>query len=574
MNFTISSLVVSSLSNSPMLMASSTFNKYSIKFDSISTKYFISNFFYSTSNTIQGTISKSCFINFIKTPLIFKGSKLLEDATICQNIKGETKRSTLTLEASSCTVAEILVEDCTFEDCDVYNDNKNGGGIYFFIDGKLIVHGSFFKNCRAKAGGGIEVFAPNNQNYAIGFYSHYCCYSSCSCSNVDPTGLGSAIHIKASELQVNYSSTLNCPVPSGDIAHGAQMDLDSNDFIASSHINSTYGNSKYCAGLEYRQAKNGYFKFQNFINHVGGIITSFNALAADVEISNCNIVNAKINDNIDLPCVLFVIDHGVKISNFIIFNISFNQNKFSLLSVQHDRDVQNHLIDSFIDIDSAYKGTRLEFSNVKVLSPENHEGITTRIIYQLNYKECIGEVPVTPPKVGEDLKEDGELVVESSHEPDDETESSHQQEKPDENPDKPDKPVDPETSENNENPVEPATSENNGNPVEPASSENNGNPVEPASSENNEQEGPNHSHEQTIESIVIDFSNITDDDLEKNEKGKSGSKSKAGLIAGVTVASVAVVGGSVAGIAYYLTKKKTPVTGAEGYGDNKEENQP
>lgn len=407
MNLTLCALVTTRLLSSPMLVLNSRHDMTSnIKINQVSTQNFFSTFLFSYSNTIQTQISKSNFINFIQTPLVFRNHELL-DAQFCSTDNFTySKFKDCQIVLNNEKFSDVLIVDCTFENNALSNNNR-GGAIYFCFDGSLTVFGTFFIKFSAQDGGAIFAAksdgtsgANMDRDNAKLFLSHYCCYSSCYAK-----GYGSAGLIAASDLQLNFSSTINCP-DSENTADGAQFDLQSGSSkspgsIASSNINSTTVHSKYCASLEYRNVKYGFFKFQTIVNHIGGFITSFTSLTEEVDISNCNIVNATLSHNLDnkaIPGVIHVRDKNIKVSEFFFFNINFAQiNDARLITYQYDQsNLSATLINSYTEVPSEKLGS-ISTINVTLISGETD--ITTQFITQLYLGDCQGILSKEPPPV-------------------------------------------------------------------------------------------------------------------------------------------------------------------------------
>lgn len=65
---------------------------------------------------------------------------------------------------------------------------------------------------------------------------------------------------------------------------GAQFDIQCDNEVTSSNINTTGGKSKYCSGIEYRHSQIGHFKFQTVTEMRGKFVTSFASLTTEVDI--------------------------------------------------------------------------------------------------------------------------------------------------------------------------------------------------------------------------------------------------------------------------------------------------
>lgn len=402
MNLTLYSLITSHLLSSPMIAHTSFYDKASsIKVDQLSANNFFSNFLFSHSNTVFAEITRSKFVNFMHTPLIFKSFKV-NGNNFCstENLTYQNFNECEMLLNSE-TFSDVYIIDCTFEN-NAKTQKNCGGAIYYTVDGSLTVFGTFFRQFSAYDGGAIFAAKEHGESGtdmkrpdAKRFLSHYCCYSSCSASQY-----GSAALIAANDLQFNFSSSINCPELTKK-AKGAQFDLQSHDSIASSNINSTSGSSQYCASLEYRNAKHGFYKFQTIVNQKGGFITSFTSLESDVDISNCNIVNATLTGGLEnnaVPGVLHVRHKNIKVSDFFFFGINFNNiDKSRLITYQTGQtELRAELINSYAQV-PGWKIDNIITNNVHTFEGETE--ITTQFITQLYLGDCKGILSKPPPPI-------------------------------------------------------------------------------------------------------------------------------------------------------------------------------
>lgn len=418
MNLTLYSLFASYLSTSPMLMfPSSNDRTTTLKFDHLYTRKFFTTFLY--TNKVTASIYQSSFINYMNTPLVFRSTDCSINGDL-GNIYQQNYENCQFLVIDKSSATTVIIDSCNFDKCEASDNNNNGGAILFKDQGSLTVHGSFFKDSFAKNGGAI--FAVKTEGTsgseishtdATLFHSHYCCYSSCSAE-----GYGSAALIAAVNIQLNYSSTLNCPNKDRDTdgnyaATGAQFDLKASEtdspFIASTSINSTTGRSKYCASLEYRNANSGFFKYQTIVDQEGGFITSFTDLKNDVEISNCNIINVTIHGGLDKdapPGVVHIRHKGVTISNFFFYGVNFTEDvpadTARLITIQNGEQGQYTVLlkDSVVEIEQNYiTGGNFNTESITVVDPSSNAEVRTLAITQLFLGDCQGEVKKSPPPI-------------------------------------------------------------------------------------------------------------------------------------------------------------------------------
>lgn len=402
MNLTLTALVASHLASSPMLMFSQHFHEIStINIDRFSTRNFFSSFLYSQSYQGKVKISKSSFIRYMRTPLVFRSS-----AIPCR-FDNYTNQTALECQAQFTQKGfDAYVLDCNFEGHHL-EGSDSGGAIFFGCElGSLIVFGTFFKSFTGNEGGAIfaaaEWSAPAVDPFrrdCLKFHSHYCCYSSCSAREY-----GSAALVAAQDLQLNYSSTLNCPGSGFTSTKGAQFDLHSKgeySSIASSNINSTTGRSIFCASLEYRQAESGFFKFQTIVNQVGGFITSFTSLNADVDISYCNIVNVTVTTGLEKgapPGVIHIRKKAITIDHFFFYGITFQNKNDKLITCQRGDTLVATLRNSVAEVEtSQLAGVR--YDEVDIIDPGTDAERRTQGITQLFLGDCRGVMPKTPPPI-------------------------------------------------------------------------------------------------------------------------------------------------------------------------------
>lgn len=393
LNITLFSLTISRIYNSPFISLSSANSYQSIAINQLQASKFGHHCLYTHSKLIPSSIAHSSFHGFLKAPLVFDK----EDKSF--NLGNYTSQQIISTENYH-EGDEITIMDCDFQLCT--DEGTSGGAISMRLNGTLILHRSNFHECSANNGGAVYVASELGSTFgdilfhlknANQFYSHFCCYSNCAA-----TDYGSAALIAATTIQLNYSATFDCP--NNQQATGAQLDLQSNDYIGSNYINATTGNSKYCAGMEYRYAKGGGFRYQTIVNQKGAFITSFTDLTIDqILIAQCNFVNSTIYDSNTDPksAVLHVRIKPIVISAFCFINIMVNTDKFNLVSKGLDKDEQVTITlrDCYVDdtIDDKYFS---DISTINVVKLPNAK-ITTHVIYQLKLGQCEGEI--SPPAI-------------------------------------------------------------------------------------------------------------------------------------------------------------------------------
>lgn len=116
-----------------------------------------------------------------------------------------------------------------------------------------------------------------------------CCFQDCFIFAEEGKGEsnekhGAAIYGAISNTIITYLSTIRCPGQDRTRHRGAQFDIQCDNEVTSSNINTTGGKSKYCSGIEYRHSQIGHFKFQTVTEMRGKFVTSFTSLTTEVDI--------------------------------------------------------------------------------------------------------------------------------------------------------------------------------------------------------------------------------------------------------------------------------------------------
>lgn len=409
MNLTLYSLTTSSLLNSPMIFIPSMHLQLKkFRFSNIKLNFFFSNFFSANSN-VHSTISKCLFINFLKPPISIESC-----------IKSKCISFENFFETQGYSNTELCIDSCNFMNCKNLGHYAKGGAIFFMkLNSKLKVHGCIFKECICNGDGGA-IFAAakvgdtnfqgsgsTSHENMESFYSHYCCYSECSAKIVESSkqefsGYGSALFVASNSIELNYSSSVDCPSIS-ESSFGAQFDMQTTN-VKSCFINATKGNSVCCSAIEYRNAKKGFFSYQTIANQIGGFISSFTKLEGAVNISCCNLVNNTVRyTNIVPTCsIIHVRLKSVTISDFVVIGTAFdgfnglNQPLFA----SKGRDESDEFFITVIGchIESSFNN-QIFFQDITTISNFfNEEGqiFQTKTIPQLNLGDCQGTVKPPP----------------------------------------------------------------------------------------------------------------------------------------------------------------------------------
>ena len=553
MNITLYALFTSYLSTSPMILLPQSFEKQSIRVDKSFAHNCFTSFLYTHTNNLNALIYQTIFNSFLQSTLSFRSQA---DTSGCEKeiVKVNYNQEQLTFK--SCQTKEVKVVDCTFEGSNV--GNMQGAGIYYNLDGgSLTVHGTIFNHCSAFSGAAIYAIASN---VMTDFNSHYCCYFECSAST-NNGGLGSAGHIAANDIQINYSTILTCK------GYGAQMDLDSQHSIATSSINVTSCESTYCASLEYRNAQTGYFQYQTICKNKGIFITSFSGLKHDVEISNCNFVTATViatpsGDSTSVSSVIHQRTHAVNLHRFFFYDIDLQAPNAKLISLHNDVTTTPQVYDSYVDLANCDL-SNVETHNVVILADGK---LPTHTIRQLSLGECKADVIKTVPPIDKPDDDDNPM-------PDDDQNHHSSNEEPNdppkEDPNDPPKEdtSDPPKEDTSDPPKEDTSDPPKEDTSDPPKEDTSDPPKEDTSDPpSNDPNDPSHNSEHNPVEVSDDGSSHDEKEPDSEEKDLESKpkkkKNNARMIAGVTVASVVAAGGATAGVVYYLYQKKHKVTAA------------
>lgn len=406
MNFSLLALATSQITFSPLISPANKYQKQCrYYFNQIKIKFSFSNFYFDQSTNVHAQIYYSNFVNFLMTPIEI-------DATI-----DKLHRKKIESTSNLYTNEELEVIGCNFLYCNRNEpDNyRRGGAIKFLTNGfsnaKATIYSSSFYQCRVDKGDGGAIFVcmteresrpdgstrPTHEMNAI-FNSMYCCYLQCSAHAYElgeKAGYGQATFIFSKHIELFYSSAVRCP--HNTLSTGASFDLFSED-IKSRYINATESSSTYCASMEYRNAKTGFFQFQTFIKMKGGFMMSLTDFQDDqkLDISYCNFydcTSTEIQDNTDqYSCIIYVKKSPVVITHFCFVKMSIEKpEKFSFV-----RFVDSNYQGTIQITDSKYeenlKNFMIGFNNNEMYQGEQR---LTNTIYLLKLSPCEGEY--TPP---------------------------------------------------------------------------------------------------------------------------------------------------------------------------------
>lgn len=596
-NITLISLHIMSLTSlSPFYSIRDQYNSYSSS-TILNSRFsnMFSSIIYSYTNYHKTIIQNSMFLHSLQTPLKFDSAGNCQinniDENIQQpienkNIKGSDfgdwrdKRAYFT-SASVCGHIKIIF--CTFQDC---SSVDAGGSLFINQDSEVILHSNEFirsKTSNSKGGAALITKSfkqdadPPNDEKVSKLNIQYCCFCQCCPINQDNL-LGVALFAAGVDTVFSFLSTVDCPLGNGVRAKGAQFDIQATN-VRATNINISGGNSKYCGGIEYRNAIQGYFRFQTISNiaHCRFATCYTSVLIQDMQITHY-IYDNNYLENMDtsitnaLPALVHIRENDVKIDQFYFVNFKGIPESYLISKLADSKNnkvtLTNCLSDNSIDESKIYK---VENNNQWLQGTvEIKNSIITPEITQLNLGECEGrqapismtvEVVVPPSVVVTPVPQDpvtsSPVVVTSA--PQDPVTSSPVVSKDTPIPQtKTPEPVKPVTSAPSKETTEPSkpsiiTSES----FESLSTTKPSN----APTSSNIQVVKTSTQDPDISSILEEISyvesdvNETDIDINENSKKEKG-KTNLGVAVGVPVASVAAVGGGVAiGVLMYIKRK-------------------
>lgn len=397
-NLTLYSFSISSFYHSMMLSpVSYSLRSSKMHFEKIHVHHFFTSFYYDCSNHVESSFIYSSFVNFLNTPIVIESKeyKIIKKSLNTQQFADQAIFTVIGCTFSNCIAKEVWGE----------NEYKRGGAIRYHQkeeSGIVTIYGTTFDNCKTDKGDGGAIFVckteretqfDSSHEFTTSFNSSYCCYSKCSAygtSKEREAGFGPVMFIFATSIEVFYSSSVDCPAEGN--SYGAQFDLKS-ESIRSSYINSTKGEAEYCIAMEYRNAIEGYFKYQTFIDLTGGFLTSFTDIDKVLDISYCNYINDYIKKPKDQNgAFIYVRNCDVNINNFCFVGIKIDQG-FDFVHFDnggHSIILKNSYIEK--SIESYLNGV----TTIDVSFYPNEGEKYTNIIELLGLGPCEGEMPPPP----------------------------------------------------------------------------------------------------------------------------------------------------------------------------------
>lgn len=200
LNTTIASLILSSLSTSPIFQTSFSSGKTNFRLESSRFHHFSTHLFYSNSFFGHATFTKSTFASFLSSPIHIDNYQLLR-------LDISNKHLDLSKES------EVVVTEMTFVNCTTEGD---GGAIYIVSDSYMFCNFSSFSGCNAtNKGGAIFALIPH-LNFTQG------CFNNCDAMN------GTAVFTGLAEINASFE---------GCYIDGAENEMaDSTIFINSRDV--------------------------------------------------------------------------------------------------------------------------------------------------------------------------------------------------------------------------------------------------------------------------------------------------------------------------------------------------
>lgn len=347
---------------------------------------------------MKASFISTTFNKFLGTPLRFEQDFIFP-------IIGEIIEKSLQIPNES--NESILIKHCIFNETKA--TGKEGGAIFSDSSLPIEIESTTFSKCHADHQGGAIYLNQVNLRANI----TYCCFSVCSIlHDEDKKGKGSqqgsAIFSGGAEyVVIRFGSTNNCPGTEIPVS-GGQFDLKAS-YLATTNINSSQGNSRWCSAIEFRYATSGEFKYQTLVDHSGCFVLAFTGLETlGVTISHCNIVGMKFSKPSDVnPAAVVAQSCVVNVSNFYFYDLSnpLNEADYYLIitrpidGIQGAKPEEVFLSDSITDTTEDHSTTNDNPGLVHIIDVEfdvNQSAKPTLFLSQLNLDECQGIVPPPP----------------------------------------------------------------------------------------------------------------------------------------------------------------------------------
>lgn len=368
LNTTILSLHVMSLaSKSSFMIATNMHNSVTktIIFKS-SFSHFFTSVFSSYTTKHKSIFQETRFSHSLETPLVFESEYNCAINTSSNFEIGVVHNRTISPANSFVGWAEqaafyllncgdVIIQFCTFEDC---HSIHGGGSIRVVQNCTVFIHSTQFKRSRTSLRKGATIYAvradglydqedtddKNVRNVVMNDTAlpalsiQNCCFSDCYPEG-DQNLYGVCLYSSAKDTILFMSSAVNCPGTDKKAAEGAQFDMQA-EIVKSKNVNITGGKAKFCAGIEYRYARKGYFLYQSISNIEACMFaTAFTDInVKDIEISFCNydnnnlIYSGKANDVNLFPGLIHARFNDVIIDTFCFTHFRDSTNKGKIIS--------------------------------------------------------------------------------------------------------------------------------------------------------------------------------------------------------------------------------------------------
>ena len=297
----------------------------------------------------------------------------------------------------------ITIVDCIFEKC----ISDIGGGICVFQKCSILIHGTFFNQCRAKDGGGGYIgalYKYRNENidsteFALSAIIQYCCFNECFAHYYTAArimGFGSELLIASEKTIISYVSGYNSTY-NDEITYGAQFDIHSS-FTSTKYLNITKTIATFAGSIEFRQIQSGEFKFNTISNIECKYGTTF-ILYGKIDFSNCNYVGNYIRGNpngVSLPAIICQDFKKAAYLQYMfdIVDTFFFQNEYAercSITQAFTNKGTITLVNCFSD-----KYTITEVDDIKTINCNLNYGdnLKLSIFPQINLGECEGDYDV------------------------------------------------------------------------------------------------------------------------------------------------------------------------------------
>lgn len=429
-NSTIISLSVSSLlTQSPYYTFTkfSSFKQTSI-FDSSRFSRFFASVIQSSNSNIGMKVSNSIFSHTLSSAIYFAsdhcslGPSRPLKLPIRNQIFGEGDDWSgwndhhIYFHSKCYDTDSFYIAGCQFINCFVtlkgtqtegneYNSDTTGGGAVFvnYETCSITIHETIFNNCstESKRGGALFITGgcqnSNNGNFEDTLAQYvdiqFCCFEHCfgygKNGDLNVPIYGSAAFLASNQTILYFAATINCS--NTYEIEGAQFDIQAVN-VTSHSVNITGGKALYCAGMEYRRAQTGYFKFQTIHDTYGSFVTAYTNIAIkEDQLSYCNLVNNTLRNDKSVPHgLIHAIGTSIEIQHFYFISNNLNEGGFAT------RQTNNNITIRLTNCYSNHNGSVAEYVTTNDCNFAESNEITLLHLTQLNLADCKGEKTPEP----------------------------------------------------------------------------------------------------------------------------------------------------------------------------------